>query len=88
MQPCLTNLIKSLGEKRRKKTFLFKRGEIPKNWVVATHICFFNVHPENWGEDEPNLTSIFFRGVETTNQKTNSLRIQVIMSMKKGIEAS
>ena len=27
---------------------------------------FFNVHPENWGTD-PNLTSIFFRWVETTN---------------------
>ena len=30
----------------------------------TSKICYF--HSENW-EDEPNLTSIFFRWVETTN---------------------
>ena len=28
----------------------------------------FYVHPENWGRLISNLTSIFFKGVETTNQ--------------------
>ena len=37
------------------------------NWVVETQLFFWNFHPY-LGEDEPNLTSIFFRWVETTNQ--------------------
>ena len=41
-----------------------KMGHL-KNWVVATQIFF--IFTPKFGEDEPNLTSIFFKGVETTN---------------------
>ena len=34
-------------------------------WVMATQM--FLIFIPNFGEDEPNLTSIFFKGVETTN---------------------
>ena len=36
-----------------------------KNWVVATQIFF--IFTPKIGEDEPILTSIFFKWVETTN---------------------
>ena len=36
------------------------------DWVVATQILF--ILTPNFGEDEPILKSIFFKGVETTNQ--------------------
>ena len=35
-----------------------------KFWVVATQICF--IFTPKIGEDEPILTSIFFKRVETT----------------------
>ena len=35
--------------------------------MVVSNIFYF--HPDPWGND-PTLTSIFFRWVETTNQKT------------------
>ena len=43
---------------RKKTMFLF--------WLVATQIFFIFI--PDFGEDEPILTSIFFKGVETTNQ--------------------
>ena len=47
--------------------------------VVATHI-FFYVYPENW-EKWSNLTSIFFRWVEITNQ----VRFKVEWSLDESI---
>ena len=35
-------------------------------------MCFFFFFAPILGEDEPILTSIFFKWVETTNQKTNT----------------
>ena len=35
------------------------------NWVVATQV--FIIFTPKIAEDEPILTSIFFKGVETTN---------------------
>ena len=49
--------------------FFFPGQEVgfDKNWVVVSNIIFFfNFHPYIWGND-PILTSIFFKGVETTN---------------------
>ena len=36
-----------------------------ESWLVATQISF--IFTPKIGEDEPILTSIFFKGVETTN---------------------
>ena len=42
------------------------KSEGKQNWVV---VSIFEFHPENWGNDPFWL--IFFRWVETTNQKRN-----------------
>ena len=59
----------------------------PNNALLGggnSHISYF--HPEIWGSDEPILTILFFRGVETTNQlmiraKENNPQMRPILDM-------
>ena len=52
------------------KMFLpLSEGEKHKNWVVATQIFFIFI--PNLGEDEPILTSIFFKWVGKNHQLEN-----------------
>jgi len=46
-------------EKKSYKTTIF--------WVVVLFQGFFGIFTPKIGEDEPNLTIIFFKGVEATN---------------------
>ena len=53
---------------------IYPSKSIKYNWLVATQRFF--IFTPNPGEDEPNLTSIFFKGVGST---TNEIRPQPLM---------
>jgi len=48
---------------------IFQITESKNNFIGGGFEHFSYFHPEQIGEDEPILTSIFFKGVATTNYK-------------------
>ena len=67
---------KALKNDACKTTFLLAFGHfsgVMLNWVVVSNIFYFPVLP---GEDEPILTSIFFRWVGKNHQPVNFRRVK------------